>query len=403
MSTTNQPSDSKKIDHLSVYFLAAPEDEEQCAAVKKYLAPVIRNSKIPIEIHSDFDIPPGEDISEYKLKLYEADIVVAFISADFIMDDQTYIRTQKVIERYNKDETIMLPILVRNCMWKSTPFVNLPLLPKNYQPLNNKHFWNSEDDALTSVVNDIYESIQEFTYEEPIKESVKAEVEKPAVKAEITEQTAPSVETVEEVAKTPVTETKKAASPQPKKVKVQTKKTQVPLDVNWRKKYHRSTLWKRGVALFLDQILTAIPSFLIATILLVAVWPDMESESLEYFEYSGVIILVVYFIVCAIFESSKWRGTFGKRILKLEITNRQGDRIGFFKALWRNIVRLVVAYSYMLIIFAIVPLGEDFKTYEPYQILFAIPLVLQIITFIKYKKLFHDQISLTVVGERIAR
>lgn len=158
MSTTTK-SNSNKMPQINVYFLAAPEDEQQCTAIKKYLAPVIRNSKIPIEIHSDFEIPPGEDINAYKLKLYEADIVLAFISADFINDDQTYIRTQKVIERYNNNETVMLPILVRNCMWKSTPFVNLPLLPKNTQPLNNKHFWNSEDDAFTSVVSDIYESI----------------------------------------------------------------------------------------------------------------------------------------------------------------------------------------------------------------------------------------------------
>ena len=57
----------------------------------------------------------------------------------------------------------MLPILVRNCLWKSTPFVNLPLLPRNFQPLNNKQFWNSEDDALTAVVSDIYDSISAFS------------------------------------------------------------------------------------------------------------------------------------------------------------------------------------------------------------------------------------------------
>ncbi len=169
MPDTMQAPASTKRNKINVYFLAAPEDERECAAIKKYLAPVLRNSKIPIEINSDFEIPAGEDTEKYQQRLYEADIVVAFISADFIDDEETYQRTKKVIARYNKNETIMLPILIRNCMWKSTPFVNLPLLPKNFQPLNNKQFWNSEDDALTSVVGDIYDSINAFSAEETVQ------------------------------------------------------------------------------------------------------------------------------------------------------------------------------------------------------------------------------------------
>jgi len=407
MATTDQQSNSKKTSSISVYFLAAPEDEKQCTEIKKHLSPVIRSSKIPIEINSDFEIPPGEDINEYKLKLYEADIVLAFISADFINDDQTYIRTQKVIERYNNNETVMLPILVRNCMWKSTPFVNLPLLPKNTQPLNNKHFWNSEDDALTAVVSDIYESIKEFTYDEPvIEEPAKVEAVKVDQTVHVVEQVVEPAET--KMAKeTPIQPETIKSQPQPSKQKVASKKPpQAPLDVNWRKKYHRTTLWKRGFAFFLDQILTAIPAIIGAMILAFVLWPDlMESTGAKAVEDTYFTIgfaLIIYFVICAIFESSKWRGTFGKRILKLEITNKLGERIGFFKAFWRNILRWLIAYSYLLIFAAIIPLGENF-TYELYQILFAIPLVLQIITFIKYKKLFHDQISFTVVGEQIKR
>ena len=40
------------------------------------------------------------------------------------------------------------------------------LLPKNQHPLNDKQFWNSEDDALTSVVSDIYNAINDFSKKE---------------------------------------------------------------------------------------------------------------------------------------------------------------------------------------------------------------------------------------------
>ena len=99
MSTTSQIAEPKKRNKISVYCLASPEDQDECKAIQKYLSPVIRNSQIPIEISSDFVIPAGEDTEKYKQKLYEADIVLAFISADFINDDETYSRTQKVMTK----------------------------------------------------------------------------------------------------------------------------------------------------------------------------------------------------------------------------------------------------------------------------------------------------------------
>jgi len=78
-------------------------------------------------------------------------------------------------------------------------------------------------------------------------------------------------------------------------------------------------------------------------------------------------------------ESSKWRGTFGKRILKLQITDREGHPISFSRALVRNILRTLVGYSYLLLI----------------------PFIIQIFSFKKAKKLFHDQLSSTVIGERL--
>ncbi|SRX52726.1 RDD family protein [Aequorivita sp. CIP111184] len=374
---------------INIYFLAAPEDEQQCIAVKKYLAPVIRSSKRPIEIESDFEIPPGQDVKQYKEKLYKADIVLAFISSDFINDDETYLRTQKVIERYNRNETVMLPILVRNCMWKSTPFVNLPLLPKNIQPLNNKQFWNSEDDALTAVVTDIYESIENFSYEnaeedELVDEKVselltETHIDRTPPENETfeveTDKEAPSVEKIQEKVEP------KKVEPQPLKAKPKNINN-VAMDVDWRKSYYKNVFWKRAIAFFLDNIITAIPSVLIAflfwTIISVIVSDTQEISETETL-FMILFSFFFYFVICAIFESSKHRGTFGKQIMKLEITDRNGHRVSFFKAFWRNILRFIVAYSYVLII----------------------PFIIQIFTFIKTKKFFHDQLSYTVVGEKM--
>ncbi len=404
MNTYPQIHDHRKRDKILVYFLAAPQEEDECRAIRKHLTPAIRNSKIPIEIDSDYDIPPGVDIAAYKQKLYEADIVLALISSDYISDDETYKRTQKVIERYNKNETILVPILVRNCLWKSTPFVNLPLLPKNFQPLNNKQFWNSEDDALMAVVEDIYEAINEFGYEEtfqPSPASVPLNPASPNVPPlEITPEKQINfneLKTIQEIpveVQEPETEPVKNSVETPPQVdanisenqrhsQTNRQKTVTPIEVDWRKQYYKNVLWKRFFAFILDN-LVMIPVFFGILIIIVAIAFIMKGTTeTDLTDNESVIAFTVsffaYFFICAKMESSQWRGTFGKRMLKLQITDKSGHPISFSRALGRNVLRVITAYSYMLLI----------------------PFIIQIYNFRKTKKLFHDQLSSTVIGERL--
>ena len=410
MATSEKQAIHSKKNTLNVYFLAASEDEHQCEAVKKYLAPVIRNSKFPIHVKSDFDVPPGEDVKTYKQGLFDADIVIAFISADFINDDDTYHRTQKVMKRYNDGETVLLPVLVRNCMWKSTPFVNLPLLPKNSQPINNKQFWNSYDDAITSVVTDVYEAINNFTFEEKEEEQ--------AIQSDSNNTILPPALPKSNIQKKPAA---KLLPPTLPKSNIQ-KKPAIKLDINWRKTYYKRTYLKRGFAFILDQILILGPIILLFIFLLDNSTPEDKSTLDEYYDFmegtfgdplSGLIIFATfifpYLIICAIFESSGMRATPGKRILKLEITDKKGDRIKFFKSLWRNILKYAVISCLIAgtVIFYIdfEKTGIDRElahlAAEPFTLLFILPLVIQIVTFFIYKKLLHDQISFTVIGERV--
>ena len=148
---------------ILIYFLTAAEDEEVCDAIRRHLIPIVRESEIPIELMDDFDAPPGSERTRHQERLLTADIVISLISVDFLDDDTLYKRNQQVIERHNLGQTVMMSVLVRNCMWKVTPFAKLRVLPKNHEPLNNKKYWNSEDDALASVASDIYTSISEIT------------------------------------------------------------------------------------------------------------------------------------------------------------------------------------------------------------------------------------------------
>lgn len=415
MNATLQPQVPQKRSKISVYFLAAPEEEDECLAIRKHLSPAIRNSKIPIEINSDYDIPAGEDKAKYKLKLLEADIVLALISSDYISDDETYERTQKVIARYNNNETILVPILVRNCLWKSTPFVNLPLLPKNFQPLNNKQFWNSEDDALMAVVEDIYEAINDFSNEEIDEISHTIEIVKVVEEESKTDSATKRIRLAEEpeilingveIGNNLESQFKEIKTEiQPEKIIVQPEKpvtdepepirstepkhqkTVIPLESDWRKQYYGIVLRKRLGAFVLDHLIM-IPVFIFALLLsmfftFLVKDPNVEVlTSTENF-FIFLIAFCTYFFINAKMESSKWRGTLGKRILKLQITDRAGEPITFFRAFGRNILRTIVGYSYFFTVF--------------------IALIFQYFRFKKTKKLFHDELSSTVIGERLSR
>jgi uncharacterized RDD family membrane protein YckC len=432
MSATATPDSQRR--NIEVYFLAAPEDQAVCQDIIKFLKPIIRSSPIPIEVSTDFNIPGGADIEKYKQRLFEADIVLALISADFIDNDDVYNRNQKVIERYNRRETVMIPILVRNFMWKSTPFRSLPVVPKNLQPLNNKQFWNSPDDAVMAVVSDIYDSISKMTQaqSEAVQPLPAVEVASvPDLKAPSgtsigqpepdhamdkpaqTQSEAVQPASVAEVESVPVNTPLETPISQPepdhvmdKPAQTQSEAVQPPsvaevksvpelkapsgtpisqttskpressaIAVDWRKKYYRTVLMKRAGAILLDHVIL----FVVLTIILTPFAGGSDAVFSSAFNWA---FLILYFVIMPMMESSKWQGTIGKRILKLQITDREGERITFLRAFWRNIMRSAVLYSYILS--------------------FGIVLVIQYFRFNKTRKLFHDELSGTVIGEKLA-
>ena len=430
MAAVTKP-DSQRRD-IEVYFLAAPEDQSVCEEIIKHLKPIVRSSPIPIEVNSDFNIPVGTEKEKHKARLFEADIVLALISVDFIDNEEIYNRNQKVIERLNNRQTVMIPILVRNFMWRETPFVSLPVVPKNLQPLNNKQFWNSPDDAVMAVVSDIYDSIDGLARSQqkaiqpvpvaPVKPAPapQAPAEAPRMQMEVTDsgkEPAPSeavqplpvkavktaanltapVETStgqmepdrpmkelqpmqsEAVQPAPVTEVKrapdlKAAPVAPMSQATSQASAPSTIAVDWRRKYYRAVVLKRAGAILLDHVILYIA-------LIIILIPFSGGSEAVFSSALNWAFLILYFVIMPLMESSKWQGTIGKRILKLQITDREGERITFLRAFWRNIMRSVVLYSYI--------------------VSFGIILVIQYFRFNKTRKFFHDELSGTVIGERL--
>jgi uncharacterized RDD family membrane protein YckC len=397
-------SATQQLTKLAIYVLAAPEDKESCEAIRKHLKAAIRVREwpIPIELTDDFDALPGSDVEEHKRQVLAADIVLSLISVDFIDDDDVYRRNQEVIERYNRNETTIVPILVRVCLWEDLPFSKLVVLPRNHQAVTNKRAWPDEDKVLTKVVEELREMIVKMItiVADPVTPPVETGTDTSAqtiaddlgvepqrdpgnVSAQDAAPDAPAIDAhvhaiqqEEDVAQTmaweppqvPASASVQVAAP----VAVHlSREASDDLAVDWRKKYYRRIIWKRGAALALDYFILFVPTIWLLVEL--GLTPAEDSSPVD-----AVAGLGIFFLLAPLLEASRWRATPGKRILRLQVTDREGRRISFWRAFVRNILRTLTSFSYV----------------------FVLPAIYQYFRFKKTKKLFHDEVSTTLIGNR---
>jgi len=106
--------------------------------------------------------------------------------------------------------------------------------------------------------------------------------------------------------------------------------------------------WKRLLAFALDYII--ISAYLVVLVILGvviartpagpgfrALFDDPNSAEATAF----LLLVVPVLLYFAIFESSRWQATWGKRVLRLRAVTTSGERAGFLRALWRNALKLL--------------------------------------------------------------
>ena len=92
--------------------------------------------------------------------------------------------------------------------------------------------------------------------------------------------------------------------------------------------------WKRAVAIFIDSILLTIFMFIIMiTIGFVIGGMLSDPENVAKISNFGMLInVVIIWLYFAIQESSEQQATFGKRILGIYVTGKDGSRLSFAQA-----------------------------------------------------------------------
>jgi len=142
------------ISTIEIFCCYAREDQELLRNLKKHLMPLQRQGLITI--WSDTDITAGatweEEINQH---LNTAHIILLLVSPDFIASEYCYSKEMKqAMQRHERGEARVIPIILRPTHWKGAPFDKLQALPANASPVIDQS-WHTVDDALYDVAEQI--------------------------------------------------------------------------------------------------------------------------------------------------------------------------------------------------------------------------------------------------------
>ena len=145
---------------INIFIAYAREDASYQQELRKHLRILERNNNI--KIWYDGEILPGQKWNEeIEAQLERADIFLMLLSADFINSDYAYTKEMRqALERHERGEAIVIPIIARACSWQLTPLAELQA-PVAGKPLGNATAGASRDQLYADVVFAINQAVQQ--------------------------------------------------------------------------------------------------------------------------------------------------------------------------------------------------------------------------------------------------
>ena len=150
---------SRQERKVKVFLSYSHEDETYKKMLDQHLSPLRRNKKIIT--WNDRKLLPGSKLDEeIKEQLRTGDIIILMVSSSFIDSDYCYETEMKeAIERAERGECRIIPVIVRPCMWKETPFGEFLALPEDGTAIS---LYENKDEAYTEIAQGVKKIVQEI-------------------------------------------------------------------------------------------------------------------------------------------------------------------------------------------------------------------------------------------------
>lgn len=157
----------------TVFFSYSHRDETLRDELEVHLSMLKRQGFI--ETWHDRRITAGEEFDKAISKnLEEADIILLLVSSDFLASNYCYdIEMQRAMEKHEKGESYIIPVILRPCDWPSAPFGKLLVMPTDGKPITK---FPDQDDAFLEVVNAVKATITRLQPRQEPRHQVKVTV-----------------------------------------------------------------------------------------------------------------------------------------------------------------------------------------------------------------------------------
>lgn len=147
---------------IKIFFCYAHEDEKLLEKLIKQLKPLQRKGLI--DLWYDGDISAGTEwepaIGE---RLNTAEIILLLVSSDFMNSDYCYgIEMLQALERHERGEARVIPVILRSINWQLAPFGKLQALPKDGKPVVGPS-WHNQEEALFNIQEGIRTIVEQMT------------------------------------------------------------------------------------------------------------------------------------------------------------------------------------------------------------------------------------------------
>lgn len=141
---------------VRLFISFAKEDEAFRLKLERHLQGLMHQSLITFWDQSQ--IRAGENwVEQIRKQLSKAEIVLMLVSSNFL--SSSYIYDKEVsyfLRKERKDEAIVIPIILKPCLWEKSPIGKLSVLPRNGKPIST---WKNEDEAFLIISKGILNAV----------------------------------------------------------------------------------------------------------------------------------------------------------------------------------------------------------------------------------------------------
>lgn len=148
---------------VKVFLCYAQEDEDVLKGLVAHLGALKRQGFLD-DLYSREVVSAGlEYAKEIDKYLNTAQIILLIVSPDFMNSDYCFLDEMKhAIERHERGEARVIPIILRPVYYEKAPFAKLQPLPKNRKPVLGSS-WHFQDEAFFEVAEGVRKAIEELS------------------------------------------------------------------------------------------------------------------------------------------------------------------------------------------------------------------------------------------------